>query len=137
MRPMNRRTVYSVGHSNGDLVAFIELLRQSEVETLVDIRSQPYSRYAPQFNLEALERAVRSAGIRFEYMGRELGGRPVGREFYDGRGHVDYARLAQSHTFDAGLRDIIERAGDCRLALMFSEESPESCHRRLLIGRVL
>jgi uncharacterized protein (DUF488 family) len=134
---MHSRNVYSIGHSNGALPAFVALILQSHVETLVDVRSQPYSRYAPQFNLSSLEQAVECAGIRYEHMGRELGGRPVERDFYDAKGHVDYGRVADSPVFRAGIESLLTMAGEARVAVLCSEEDPESCHRRLLIGRVV
>jgi uncharacterized protein (DUF488 family) len=134
---MNCPVVYSIGHSNQDQAAFVELILGAGFEVVVDIRSQPYSRYAPQFNLPTLERAVTAAGVRFEYAGRELGGRPAGREFYDESGHVDYGRVAESAFFQEGLDSLVTHAQDRRVAVMCSEEDPEFCHRRLLIGRVL
>jgi uncharacterized protein (DUF488 family) len=134
---MNCARVYSVGHSNGTLPAFVALLLQSDIQTLVDVRSQPYSRYAPQFNLSSLKTAIENAGIRYAHLGRELGGRPVGREFYDVKGHVDYGRVADSPLFRAGIDALLTIGGEARAAVMCSEEDPLCCHRRLLIGRVL
>src|SRR3712207_8128504 len=44
-------------------------------EVLVDVRSFPFSRHAPQFDRETLNASVRDAGARYLFMGRELGGR--------------------------------------------------------------
>jgi uncharacterized protein (DUF488 family) len=46
--------VLTIGHSNGELNAFIKLLRQHVVEVLVYTRSQPYSRYSPHSSRETL-----------------------------------------------------------------------------------
>jgi uncharacterized protein (DUF488 family) len=42
---------YTVGHSNHSLEAFLQLLKAYETEVLIDTRSDPYSRFAPHFNL--------------------------------------------------------------------------------------
>jgi uncharacterized protein (DUF488 family) len=112
-------------------------LRRHAIEVLVDVRSQPYSRYAPQFNQEALRRAVTQAGIAYRYLGKELGGRPAQRAFYDEGGHVVYARVAQSGAFQQGLRQLAAASQRHRVAIMCSEENPAQCHRYLLIGRAL
>ena len=92
-------TLYSIGHSNHPLETFLQLLKAHAIEVLADVRSQPHSRYAPQFNQEALRRAVTQAGLRYPYLGKELGGRPAQQEFYDATGHVLYAKVAQSEAF--------------------------------------
>ncbi len=130
-------TLYSIGHSNHPLETFLQLLKAHAIEVLADVRSQPYSRYAPQFNQEALRRAVTQAGLRYLYLGNELGGRPAQQEFYDATGHVLYAKVAQSEAFQQGLRQLAEACQRYRVAIMCSEENPAQCHRYLLIGRAL
>jgi len=68
-----RPAVYTVGHSNVSLQAFISLLVSQRIEVLVDVRSAPYSRYVPHFNGDNLKKAVISAGIKYLYLGAELG----------------------------------------------------------------
>ncbi len=43
-------TVYSIGHSNQSVKAFLELLRTHGIQILIDVRSSPYSKYVPHFN---------------------------------------------------------------------------------------
>ena len=129
--------LYSIGHSNHPLDAFLDLLRSHGIEVLLDVRSAPYSRYVPHFNPANLKTALKEAGFQYIYMGKELGGRPEGAEFYDAEGHVRYDRLAESPLFLAGLDRLITGAERYRVAMMCSEENPTDCHRRLLITRVL
>jgi uncharacterized protein (DUF488 family) len=129
--------VFSIGHSNHPLDAFLDLLRSHGIEVLVDVRSAPYSRYVPHFNPANLKASLKEAGFQYIYMGKELGGRPDGAEFYDAEGHVRYDRLAESPLFLAGLDRLIGGADRYRVAMMCSEENPTDCHRHLLITRVL
>ena len=129
--------IYTIGHSNHTQEAFVALLRRHEIEVLIDTRSAPFSRYAPQFNKETLKSAVSAQGIKYGFYGRELGGRPEGDEFYDAQGHVLYAEVAGSQLFQDGLARLVSGAKKCRVALLCSEEDPNVCHRRLLIARVL
>lgn len=129
--------IYTIGHSNHQFEHLIALLHQHAIEVLVDVRSAPYSRYAVQFNSQALRAALPAAGVKYLYLGRELGGRPDGREFYDADGYVLYGRVARSGRFLEGISRLERGSQQYRVALMCSEEDPAGCHRRLLVGRVL
>lgn len=129
--------IYTVGHSNVSQETFIALLKQHGVEVLVDVRSAPYSKYVPHFNGDALKQAVVKAGIKYLYLGGELGGRPREREFYDEKGHVRYDLIAESPEFREGIERLLRGIREHRVALMCNEEDPNECHRRLLLGRVL
>lgn len=130
-------TVFSVGHSNNTIDHFVELLRVPAVDVVIDIRSHPYSRFAPHFNREPLKETLMRAGVRYGFLGRELGGRPNGDEFYDEEGHVLYGRVAQSEPFLGGIARLEAGVAKYRVAIMCSEENPTDCHRRLLVTRVL
>lgn len=130
-------SIFSIGHSNQSVEAFLALLQQREIQVLVDVRSRPYSRYVAHFNSAPLAAAVRKAGIKYMFMGKELGGRPDGDEFYDSEGHVLYNRVARAAFFLDGIRRLKEGGRTYRIAIMCSEEDPAACHRHLLISRVL
>ena len=130
-------TIFSVGHSGHSLDHFLLLLSQHKIEVLVDTRTYPVSRHCPHFNSENLQPALAMSGIKYVYMGKELGGRPSGDHFYDAEGRVLYWRVAESALFQAGLQRLKNGATQYRLALMCAEEDPLNCHRRLLVGRVL
>ena len=130
-------TLYTIGHSNRSLADFLELLERHGIESLVDVRSAPYSRYVTHFNRADLEYAVESHTIRYTYLGAELGGRPPGEEFYDEHDHVLYYRVAKAPFFRGGIEKLIGEGAVYRTAFMCSEEDPTNCHRRLLIARVL
>jgi uncharacterized protein (DUF488 family) len=129
--------LFSIGHSNQPLENFVRLLTMHRIGVLVDVRSRPYSRYLPHFNARALEAAMIQAGIKYLYLGKELGGRPEESEFYDPDGYVLYSRLARSPAFLEGIRRLEQGVRQYRVAIACSEEDPSGCHRRLLIGRVL
>jgi uncharacterized protein (DUF488 family) len=129
--------LFTIGHSNQSLGAFLDLLQQHRIEAVADVRTVPRSRYVPHFSAGPLREALAGRGIAYHPMGRELGGRPEGDEFYDGEGHVLYGRLAATPAFLGGLGQVLAGAQTSRIALLCSEEDPRRCHRHLLIGRVL
>lgn len=130
-------SILSVGHSNHATEAFIGLLRAHGVDVLCDVRSHPASQYAHQFNEPQLRADLEAAGLRYLFLGHQLGGRPLGDDYYDAEGHVRYDRVAESAEFLAGIKRIEREAAERRVAMMCSEEDPAGCHRRLLVARVL
>jgi Protein of unknown function, DUF488 len=129
--------VFTIGHSNHSAEKLAGLLKNCGIEVLVDTRSRPYSRHAPHFNRGAIERLLSGDGIGYVFLGRELGGRPEGEEFYDGEGRVDYALVGCSGPFLDGISRLEEEIRARTVALLCSEEDPIRCHRRLLVGRAL
>ena len=130
-------TVYTVGHSAHSSDAFAALLTTQAIEVVVDIRSAPYSRFAPQFDREVLQRALTKLTIKYLFLGAELGGRPQNPAYYDSRGHVLYSRITADPAFLSGVERLERGMAEFRVALLCGEEEPAHCHRRLLVGRVL
>jgi uncharacterized protein (DUF488 family) len=129
--------LFSIGHSNHSVETFLDLLELHRVEVLADVRSHPYSRFAPHFDSGSLRKAVVDARMKYLFLGKELGGRPEGDEFYDLDGHVLYSRVAEAPFFLDGIRRLEAGAAAYRVAILCSEEDPSGCHRRLLVGRAL
>jgi uncharacterized protein (DUF488 family) len=129
--------IWTVGHSNHSLEDFARLVSGEQIEFLVDVRSYPYSRFAPQFNREALEPQLRRRGVGYLFLGAELGGRPDHEEDYDAEGRALYGPMSERRPFVAAIERLIDGARGHRIALMCSEADPCHCHRRLLVGKVL
>ncbi len=129
--------IWTVGHSNHALDRFARLLAAERIEFLIDVRSYPYSRYAPQFNTEELQANVEARGLRYVFMGQELGGRPARDDHYDHDGRALYGPMSEEEPFRNAVERLIAGASAHRLALMCSCGQPTDCHRRLLVGKVL
>ena len=128
--------LFTIGHSTQSWEQFLGLLLQHRITAIGDVRSSPYSARFPHFNREMLERALRSAGIRYVFLGQELGARRAERECYVD-GVARYERIARTHAFRAGLDRVRLGASRFRLALMCAEKDPLECHRTILVCREL
>ena len=102
---------------------------------LVDVRSMPYSKWAPDFNRETLRNSLKKEGIIYGYLGDSIGGKPTTANCYDSDGRYDYRLMALSPRFQSGLKRLMA-ANDMglRVAVMCSESDPSVCHRSKLIG---
>lgn len=135
---MSTVPIYTIGYGNRSIENFIKLLNAYNIKYLVDIRSQPYSRYSPAFSKAALELCLKQHQIRYVYMGDTLGGRPKDSSCYVDDGRVDYTVLREKDFYRRGISRL-HTAWEKRLpiALMCSEMKPEECHRGKLVGNTL
>jgi uncharacterized protein (DUF488 family) len=113
--------ILTIGHSNHPIERFLALLREADVGAVADVRSFPASRHAPQFNKEALAKALEENAIGYLYCGRELGGR---------------GSSSNPEDFRRGLDRVVAESARRRIALMCAERDPLDCHR-LLLARAL
>jgi uncharacterized protein (DUF488 family) len=131
-------TLYTIGHSDHSISEFVELLKRHDIALVVDVRSQPYSRWTHQFNRELLAQELREAEIEYHFLGDRLGGRPDDPSLYDpGQERPDYDRLEGTSQYQAGLDELIALAEKTTLTVMCSEGDYRSCHRHLLITQTL
>jgi uncharacterized protein (DUF488 family) len=130
-------TVYTIGHSTHPKEDFVTLLSGHGITAVCDVRSQPYSRFNPQFRRDELEQWLPAQGIRYLFLGRELGARSSDPACYE-HGRVKYDRIAQTGLFQRGLVRIQDGlAKGFRIALMCAEREPLACHRTILVARHL
>lgn len=128
--------IFTIGHSNHSIEAFVSLLQQHGITALVDVRSNPFSRFNPQFTKKELEREIKTHGIKYVFLGRELGARPKNPSYYE-NGQVQYERLKDTASFKEGIKRVIQGTKRYTIALMCAEKDPLQCHRFLLVARTL
>ena len=131
-----QQEVYTIGHSTHSAEKLIALLKQHAISAVCDVRSQPYSRVNPQFNREPLRTALKSAGIAYVPLCKELGARTEDKSCYC-NGKVQYDRLAETDAFRHGLSRVKDGSRTYRIALMCAEKDPLQCHRTILVARHL
>jgi uncharacterized protein (DUF488 family) len=130
--------VYSIGHSVYPNDFFLSQLRKNEIDCVVDVRSTPFSKYASQYNKDKIREYLKRNGLRYLFMGEELGARRSDLTLYNVDGFVDYEKVSRSYLFLTGIERIM--AGLQRgysIALMCTEKDPIVCHRAILVGKGL
>lgn len=118
--------ICSIGHSNKNIDDFIKELKDNDIELLVDLRSQPYSKHVPQYNKETLRGSLGDERITYLYFGDKLGGRPL-----EG---IDV--FIASSRFNENVTELLSKIKGKNTALMCSEMDYESCHRRFIIKNI-
>lgn len=130
----NRHSLFTVGHSNQTQEGFLQLLREHDVNCIVDVRSVPASKYAPQFNEDMLRWFLKSNGIQYLHFGDEFGARRY--DSLNDEGQVDFELAMQTPNFLHGVERLVKGLEKgYRISLMCSEANPLECHRFAFLSR--
>ncbi|MEA2782655.1 MAG: hypothetical protein QOK29_4199 [Rhodospirillaceae bacterium] len=135
---------FTVGHSTRPLQEFAGLLREAEVQLVVDVRTVPRSRTNPQYNSDVLPVALSEFQIAYQHM-PALGGlrgrsRAVPREvnaFWGNQSFHNYADYALTPAFHSGLARLRELGQEQRCAIMCAEALWWRCHRRIIADHLI
>jgi uncharacterized protein (DUF488 family) len=130
------KTVYTIGHSNGTAERLLGLLNTHGITAVADVRSQPYSRFNPQFNREDLASLLKASRLEYLFLGHELGARSSNSACYR-NGRAQYSLIARTPVFEQGIERLRAQMEDRRVALLCAEKEPLVCHRGILIARYL
>jgi uncharacterized protein (DUF488 family) len=140
----NMKTFFTIGHSNRTIVEFADLLQDSRVDLVVDVRSMPRSRTNPQFNGENLSEALVPRRIGYEHIaelgglrGKARGAEPSPNAYWRVRGFRNYADYALTKPFSTGLARLRALGGQNRCAIMCAEAVWWRCHRRIITDYLL
>ncbi len=136
--------IFTIGHSTRTIGEFIALLKQVDVDLLVDVRSIPRSRTVPQFNFDVLPGSLAAEGIGYKSL-RSVGGRrshrkgaaPSTNTFWRVLAFRNYADYAETAEFRAGLEELIMLSREHRCAIMCAEAVWWRCHRRIITDYLL
>lgn len=129
-------TFYTLGHSTHSLDNFIQLLNRNDITAIADVRSNPYSNYTPQFNMEKIQKELLGKNFRYVFLGDELGGKlhphtsSITPSDY-------YENLTTNDKFISGIERLFKGVDRYKIAIMCTEKDPLMCHRFVLISRFL
>jgi uncharacterized protein (DUF488 family) len=114
---MSNKVIYTLGSSTRSWEQFINLLNSYRIKTLIDVRRFPKSKFQ-HFHKEFLTKHLPAEGIRYVYLGEELGGYRGG-----------YERHMESEGFRSGLGMLQAIASAQVAGIMCAERVPWRCHR--------
>ena len=133
---MSTAKIYTIGHSNHEIETFINLLKTTKIDMIVDVRSAPFSKMYPHFNRDTLESVLKDNKIGYLFLGDLIGGRSRNRSDYE-NGQVVYSRLASKDDYQATIKRVLDGSAKFQIALMCSEKEPLDCNRTLLVSQSL
>ena len=131
---MDNFRLYSIGHSSQSLEDFLNLLAAHGVNCVIDVRSDPASKYSPQFNQESLKYFLKSHEVQYLHFGDEFGARRT--DCLDENEQVDFEKAVETLLFKKGVERVMKGLEKgFRIAFMCSEADPLECHRFSLVSR--
>jgi uncharacterized protein (DUF488 family) len=113
--------IYTLGTSTHTKEEFIGLLHHYPIETVVDVRSFPQSRFE-HFKKENLAKILHERGFNYVYLGKELGGFRRG-------GYLSYS---ETSPYQAGISHLERIGKEHTTAFVCAERFPWKCHRRFI-----
>lgn len=131
--------IYTIGHYSHTKEEFVELIKQAEIEVLVDVRAFPGSRKFPWFAKDKMAEWLPASGIEYTHI-EELGGRrppsqlvsPALNDGWQNQSFHNYADYTLSHCFQEGVEQLTEIASSKKTAYCCSERHPARCHRLII-----
>lgn len=130
------KRIYTIGHSTYPVEYLLKRLLLHKINCVADVRSTPYSKYTPQYNIEELKRALNSKGIYYLFMGEELGARQLDKDLYTKEGYLDFNKFSKTDLFQRGIKRLKDGiAKDFTISLMCTEKDPIDCHRNILVAK--
>ena len=131
-----KKVVLSIGHSQHEPEYFIKMLKEHNVNYVLDVRSVPYSQFASDYNRENIKALLSEHSINYSYMGNFFGARPLDKNLYSKEGYLDFKKARQSIPFIKGYNNVLKgiQQGN-RIAFMCTEKDPMDCHRAILVTK--
>lgn len=128
--------IFTIGYAPHTIPSFCDVLNHYGITAVADVRSNPHSRFKPEFNRENLMVALRRRGIAYIFIGDLCGARPnIPACYVDGVVRLDI--LANRSEFRQGIERLQQGMRRFCLAVMCAEKDPITCHRMVLISRHL
>ena len=130
--------IYTIGYATKPVELFIAQLKRYHINVVADIRSVPYSKVFTEYHKENIILTLKNNGIKYVYLGDELGPRSKDDNHYDETGQVQFERLMTSSLFKTGIERLNNGVNKgFNIALMCAEKDPATCHRSTLVGYYL
>lgn len=120
------KKIYTIGYGTRSREAFINALKMIGTDTVVDVRGTPSSRFAPQFDADALFQALQNEGMGYFFAGEKLGGR------------ADWEALRNGADYREGIAAVERLAAEgAVVAITGAEADPLQSHRFGTVARDL
>lgn len=130
-------TVFTIGYEGLDIDAFMSLLAEHDIETIVDIRELPLSR-KPGFSKKALASVLNLSGLEYVHM-VDLGcPKPVRDRYREDGNWNRYTEGFLKHlkTQKTAIAELSDLVGSSNCALLCYEADFNFCHRSMVANAV-
>lgn len=132
----NRGKLYTIGYSGFSIKDFVDVLKQMQIKIVIDVRSNPVSKYYTDYNKDVLEKKLTTNHIHYRSYSSEFGARQEQSCYFSEKGYLDFSKYVLSTQFKTGLDKIMTGLdAGYSFALMCAEKKPSMCHRTIMVAR--
>ena len=110
--------IYTLGTSNRSIDDFLEILKSYQIQTVIDVRRWPTSKWFEHFKKENLEKTLPENNIEYFHF-EKLGGYRTG-------GYEEYIKTKE---FKEALKELLKISESQNTVLTCAEKLPWKCHR--------
>jgi uncharacterized protein (DUF488 family) len=134
-RGAQKRTISTIGFTQKSLRQFVTLLREANVDGVVDIRQNNTSQLAGFAKRDDLEFILETQGIGYLEEKRLAPAPDLLKRYHAGLPWSEYVPEFEEMLAERPLRDILRGIEERfeRPCLLCAEPTPEHCHRRLVV----
>lgn len=129
--------IYTIGHGGRKPDELMELLIQTGINTIVDVRSNPHPSATPWCSEDNLRTSIEELGKIYHWAGRQLGGKR--KILADSRNMSlrnealrAYADYMQTEAFQVAAMQLTNLATKGDLVILSADQDPYACHRGLI-----
>lgn len=128
--------LYTIGHSQHSLEKFLNMLKTYDINYVLDIRSIPFSRYAPQFNRDQLKNFLQGYSINYANMAIAFGARQNNKNLYTIENYLDFEKVRNTAQFKQAFDNVLKGLNEGnKIAFMCTEKNPSECHRSIMVTK--
>ncbi len=120
------------------------MLKEAEIQLIVDARTVPRSRMSPQYNSDVLPKTLSEFQIGYTHISALGGLRGHARDvalsvntYWENQSFHNYADYAMTNAFRAGLAERRKIGHARRCAVMCAEAMWWRCHRRIIADHLI
>lgn len=136
---MAKIEIATIGYEGTDIADFVSFLSDLQIDVLYDVRELPSSRKRG-FSKNGLASTLEEIGIEYIHS-RSLGDPKPGRDAARRGDYKEFERVFRSHLSGdqavSAFDELVEVASEKFVCLMCYERDPNTCHRNILIEKIL
>jgi hypothetical protein len=133
-------TISDVGYEGKTAPDFIKVLKDNNIELVVDVRAMPLSR-KKGFSKGVLAETIKQSGIGYKHTPALGAPKEIREKLHKNWDYKTFFKEYKDHVKDSGrldeLNEVEKMAKGCRLAIMCFEKEHERCHRQVLIEMLI